>query len=350
MHAGVHLRPALPARPAAEIRQHPQGVRRQQRGQAAERAPGHAPRGGRQLPGLRGRRPAQGPGLRLPGPDLHPPAPPETAPHGSRRREAGARQFPPDQPAKFASVHRVFGASNVAKLLNEIPAAQRDDAVNSLAYEAEARLNDPVYGCVGFISKLQHRLKQLQLDLHLARQELAKYIGPHALLPTSSDFAAPNYPGNPSASGLLMLPPPQQQQISYPMMGIPTGSGLPVMIRENTQLQQQQQQFHHRLQMQQMYEAAQQQEMLRAYNEQQQQRQFQQQEAIGLMDGGGVTATGFNGVPSASLALGNIGHGTSAYQGQQQAVVELKPQLFLQQQQERSAGSEERGRSTGPSA
>ncbi|CAI0554143.1 unnamed protein product [Linum tenue] len=245
-----------------------------------------------------------------------------------------APYFPPDQPAKFASVHRVFGASNVAKLLNEIPAAQRDDAVNSLAYEAEARLNDPVYGCVGFISKLQHRLKQLQLDLHLARQELAKYIGPHALLPTSSDFAAPNYPGNPSASGLLMLPPPQQQQISYPMMGIPT----------------QQQQFHHRLQMQQMYEAAQQQEMLRAYNEQQQQRQFQQQEAIGLMDGGGVTATGFNGVPSASLALGNIGHGTSAYQGQQQAVVELKPQLFLQQQQERSAGSEERGRSTGPSA
>ncbi|CAI0476572.1 unnamed protein product, partial [Linum tenue] len=63
----------------------------------------------------------------------------------------------------------------------------------------------PVYGCVGFITKLQHRLKQLQLDLHLARQELAKYIGPHALLP-SSDFAAPNDPGNPSASGLLMLP------------------------------------------------------------------------------------------------------------------------------------------------
>ncbi|CAL1408739.1 unnamed protein product [Linum trigynum] len=268
-----------------------------------------------------------------------------------------APYFPPDQPAKFASVHRVFGASNVAKLLNEIPAAQRDDAVNSLAYEAEARLNDPVYGCVGFISKLQHRLKQLQLDLHLARQELAKYIGPHALLPTSSDFAAPNYPGNPSASGLLMLPPPQQQQqISYPMMGIPTGSGLPIMIRENTQHQQQQQQFHHRLQMQQMYEAAQQQEMLRAYNEQQQ-RQFQQQEVIRLMDGGGVTATGFNGVPSSSLALGMIDDG-SAFQGQQQAVVELKPQLFLQQQQhlqeeqqqERSAGSEERGRSTGPSA
>ncbi|CAI0554135.1 unnamed protein product [Linum tenue] len=273
-----------------------------------------------------------------------------------------APHFPPDQPQKFANIHKVFGASNVAKLLSELPATHREEAVNSLAYEADARLKDPVYGCLASnVAKLLNEIPAAQrddavnslayeLDLHLARQELAKYIGPHALLPTSSDFAAPNYPGNPSASGLLMLPPPQQQQISYPMMGIPTGSGLPVMIRENTQLQQQQQQFHHRLQMQQMYEAAQQQEMLRAYNEQQQQRQFQQQEAIGLMDGGGVTATGFNGVPSASLALGNIGHGTSAYQGQQQAVVELKPQLFLQQQQERSAGSEERGRSTGPSA
>ncbi|CAI0375457.1 unnamed protein product [Linum tenue] len=41
-----------------------------------------------------------------------------------------APYFPPDQPAKFASVHRVFGASNVAKLLNEgqqrRQAAQRD--------------------------------------------------------------------------------------------------------------------------------------------------------------------------------------------------------------------------------
>ncbi|KAI3794079.1 hypothetical protein L1987_36704 [Smallanthus sonchifolius] len=94
-----------------------------------------------------------------------------------------APYFPPDQPQKFANVHKVYGASNVAKLLNDLPATQREDAVNSLAYEADARLRDPVYGCVGLISILQHRLKQVQMDLENAKRELANYIGPSAVLP-----------------------------------------------------------------------------------------------------------------------------------------------------------------------
>ncbi|KAJ4702613.1 Asymmetric leaves 2 [Melia azedarach] len=86
-----------------------------------------------------------------------------------------APYFPPDQPQKFANVHKVFGASNVTKLLNELQPSQREDAVNSLAYEAEMRLRDPVYGCVGVISFLQHRLRQLQMDLSCAKSELSKY-------------------------------------------------------------------------------------------------------------------------------------------------------------------------------
>ncbi|CAL2252317.1 unnamed protein product [Prunus armeniaca] len=35
--------------------------------------------------------------------------------------------FPPDQPQKFANVHRVYGVSNVAKILNELNAAHRED-------------------------------------------------------------------------------------------------------------------------------------------------------------------------------------------------------------------------------
>ncbi|KAG1363689.1 LOB domain-containing protein 6 [Cocos nucifera] len=86
-----------------------------------------------------------------------------------------APYFPPDQPQKFVHVHRVFGASNVTKLLNELHPYQREDAVNSLAYEADMRLRDPVYGCVGVISILQHQLRQLQMDLSCARAELSKY-------------------------------------------------------------------------------------------------------------------------------------------------------------------------------
>ncbi|PON43840.1 Lateral organ boundaries domain containing protein [Trema orientale] len=84
-----------------------------------------------------------------------------------------APYFPPDQPQKFANVHKVFGASNVTKLLNELLPSQREDAVNSLAYEADMRLRDPVYGCVGVISLLQHQLRQLQMDLSCAKSELS---------------------------------------------------------------------------------------------------------------------------------------------------------------------------------
>ncbi|PNX94613.1 LOB domain-containing protein 36-like [Trifolium pratense] len=89
-----------------------------------------------------------------------------------------APYFPPDNPQKFAYVHKVFGASNVAKLLNEVNISQREDAVKSLAYEAEARLRDPVYGCVGLISHLQTKLRDLQNELVNAKKELASFHSP----------------------------------------------------------------------------------------------------------------------------------------------------------------------------
>ena len=56
-------------------------------------------------------------------------------------------------------MHRVFGASNVGKLLQELPPPTREDAVNSLAYEADARIHDPVYGCVGALFALQQQVQ-----------------------------------------------------------------------------------------------------------------------------------------------------------------------------------------------
>ncbi|KAL5580070.1 hypothetical protein UlMin_015463 [Ulmus minor] len=105
-----------------------------------------------------------------------------------------APYFPPDQPQKFANVHKVFGASNVTKLLNELHPHQREDAVNSLAYEADMRLRDPVYGCVGVISLLQHQLRQLQVDLSCAKSELSKYqnlgITGHGLIAAAAAAAS----------------------------------------------------------------------------------------------------------------------------------------------------------------
>ncbi|XP_062154687.1 LOB domain-containing protein 12-like [Alnus glutinosa] len=80
--------------------------------------------------------------------------------------------FPSDDPHKFAIVHKVFGASNVSKMLQELPVHQRADAVSSLVYEANARVRDPVYGCVGAISYLQNQVSQLQMQLAVAQAEI----------------------------------------------------------------------------------------------------------------------------------------------------------------------------------
>ncbi|KAL2643973.1 hypothetical protein R1flu_011560 [Riccia fluitans] len=85
-----------------------------------------------------------------------------------------APYFPPDQPQKFAHVHKVFGVANVTKMLHELPPPHREDCVNSLAYEADARVQDPVYGCVGAISVLQQQVAHLQAQLSLATSEIAR--------------------------------------------------------------------------------------------------------------------------------------------------------------------------------
>ncbi|PKA54306.1 LOB domain-containing protein 36 [Apostasia shenzhenica] len=89
-----------------------------------------------------------------------------------------APHFPPDQTTKFAIVHNVFGASNVAKILNGLSPDQREVAVTSLVFEAEARLQDPVNGCVGYVMYLRHNLHLLQRELYAAKKELYSYISP----------------------------------------------------------------------------------------------------------------------------------------------------------------------------
>ncbi|KAG5239743.1 LOB domain-containing protein [Salix suchowensis] len=76
-----------------------------------------------------------------------------------------APYFPPSEPFKFTIAHRVFGASNIIKFLQELPESQRADAVSSMVYEANARIRDPVYGCAGAISQLQKQVSDLQAQL-----------------------------------------------------------------------------------------------------------------------------------------------------------------------------------------
>eukprot|EP00250_Pteridium_aquilinum_P022752 c25660_g1_i1 orf=446-1234(-) len=124
-----------------------------------------------------------------------------------------APYFPPDQPHKFANVHKVFGASNITKLLNELPPHKREDAVNSLAYEADARVKDPVYGCVGAISILQRQVAQLQQELAIAQSDLARLasVGGSGMPPQLSIVHGGHHQGGggvlANAMGMNLSPP-----------------------------------------------------------------------------------------------------------------------------------------------
>ncbi|XP_048136591.1 protein LATERAL ORGAN BOUNDARIES-like [Rhodamnia argentea] len=181
-----------------------------------------------------------------------------------------APYFPADQPQKFAYVHEVFGASNVAKLLNELHVSQREDAANSLAYEAEVRLRDPVYGCVGLISILQHKLNLLHKELSNAKKELAAYIGPQPMIPTITQPTGANFAtGNPLSSMMALYNTAPGMTIGGEGDTLWHGGG-------STMLKQQQLFEEHQLAA--IAAAREQQDMVRAHEQQQFRRHHDQQQ------------------------------------------------------------------------
>ncbi|GAB2233443.1 hypothetical protein Droror1_Dr00002666 [Drosera rotundifolia] len=73
----------------------------------------------------------------------------------------------------FAAVHKVFGASNASRLLQKIPEQYRNEAARALSYEALARMQDPVYGCIGHIYALQQQVVNLQEEIEILGNFLA---------------------------------------------------------------------------------------------------------------------------------------------------------------------------------
>ncbi|PIA60426.1 hypothetical protein AQUCO_00300139v1 [Aquilegia coerulea] len=73
----------------------------------------------------------------------------------------------------FAAVHKVFGASNISKLLRNLPVHNRSEAAITISYEALARMQNPVYGCVGQIFALRHQVAKLQEQLEITETQYA---------------------------------------------------------------------------------------------------------------------------------------------------------------------------------
>ncbi|OIT02680.1 lob domain-containing protein 24 [Nicotiana attenuata] len=81
--------------------------------------------------------------------------------------------FPPNNPQRFSFVHKIYGASNVGKMLQQVEEHQRADVAHSLYYEAYCRTKNPVYGCVGNISILHQEIYHLEWQLAKVEAEIS---------------------------------------------------------------------------------------------------------------------------------------------------------------------------------
>ncbi|OMP02438.1 hypothetical protein COLO4_11096 [Corchorus olitorius] len=110
--------------------------------------------------------------------------------------------FPPTNPQRFVSVHRIYGASNVAKLLQQLPTHLRAEAADSLYLEAQCRVEDPVYGCVGRISLLQHEIHKAETQLVKTQAEIAVLKSQSTQLGHDDDLQALQFESQSDAIGL----------------------------------------------------------------------------------------------------------------------------------------------------
>ncbi|KAI7998937.1 LOB domain-containing protein 33 [Camellia lanceoleosa] len=64
-------------------------------------------------------------------------------------------------------------ASNVSKLLTNLPMNDRREAAITISYEALARMHDPIYGCVSQMFALQQQVASLQEEIETLGIQMA---------------------------------------------------------------------------------------------------------------------------------------------------------------------------------
>ncbi|CAL0306848.1 unnamed protein product [Lupinus luteus] len=83
-----------------------------------------------------------------------------------------APYFPADQPKVFLNVHKLFGVSNVVKILKILEPGQKKIAMDSIIIQANYRDKYPVHGCWEEICRLQHQIWLAGDELQAVYQQL----------------------------------------------------------------------------------------------------------------------------------------------------------------------------------
>lgn len=80
--------------------------------------------------------------------------------------------FPPNHTQQFLNVHRLFGVSNVMKILKTVDPDMWPHAMETIQFEADVRRKDPINGCLGIIEELRAQLEAYNRELEIIRRQL----------------------------------------------------------------------------------------------------------------------------------------------------------------------------------
>ncbi|MBA0582138.1 hypothetical protein Gorai_024289 [Gossypium raimondii] len=90
-----------------------------------------------------------------------------------------APYFPADQTKVFQNAHKLFGVSNIVKILRSLDPSQHAEAMRSIKYQANVRDRFPVYGCLGVIRQLYYQIQMLEEEMHTVLTQLEMYRQHH---------------------------------------------------------------------------------------------------------------------------------------------------------------------------
>ena len=90
-----------------------------------------------------------------------------------------APYFPADQTKVFQNAHKLFGVSNILKILKSLDPTQHAEAMRSIKYQANVRDRFPVYGCLGVIRQLYYQIQLLEEEFHAVLAQLEMYRQHH---------------------------------------------------------------------------------------------------------------------------------------------------------------------------
>ncbi|KAK4257145.1 hypothetical protein QN277_006770 [Acacia crassicarpa] len=83
-----------------------------------------------------------------------------------------APYFPADQPKAFQNVHKLFGVSNVEKILKTLEPTQKKIAMESIICQSNFRDKYPVRGCWEEICRLNYQIWYVEEELRAVHQQL----------------------------------------------------------------------------------------------------------------------------------------------------------------------------------